>query len=239
MRIMLCLLTLCIILSACSLAANGDSDGGISTSTTPTSQTFASSTTPASSTTYPGIREPVTTTASPYMEVSDMDTYNSYLQAGRFPDGFITLEQLPDIGEMTLVKTYTRKYFKNFFTGNYKFLVNKENNYQLTLAVFRDRETYLKGGVDLTGQYSGDLRAITTENANVYICIGGFNFLYRHGVLTGINWVYNGYLYDLFFIQDKIMPLTDETTPFIRDLLHTDTAERAMQTFIASMGAGK
>ncbi len=253
-KIVICALLLCLILTACGQVVQGDPNSGTTATTTPTPQpsmqhTSTTSSTPtiqpppvptqppSASTTYPGIREPVTTTSSPYIEVTDMDTYNSYLQAGVFPDWFITLDQLPEMGEMTLVRTWTKEQFKHFFWGNYKFLAKRESNYEVTLAVFWDRDPYAEGR-DLSDQHTGDLRRIPVAYYDAYIDCGGFTYHYRNGKLSSVSWVYSDYLFELFFEDNKLLPQPEETTSFICDLLHTDTAERAMQTFVASMEAG-
>ena len=90
-------------------------------------------------------------------------------------------------------------------------------------------------GTDISNQYSGDLRQETTGEKYAYLQCGGFNYEYFDGSLLRVTWLYDGYLFCLDSYQDDVLPITDETAQFIRDLLHTDTAERAMQTFKASM----
>ena len=231
-KAIICALLLCVFLSACGQADSQVLQNNSQTTTVPgTVPTVGNS--------------PTSMQTDEFIAVS-FDEYSEFinLHKAELPDCFVPYEQFSNLGSF-----YGFYYYPNTLPeGNnvgFVYEIATNDGGILTLQIGYEGAAWTKFyreqiGTDFSNYYTGELRKVAMfgEVKNSCLEIKGVKYIYVWDKLLSITWVHEGNRYALSY---SVKPSTfddasiENQPEFVRNLLHTDTVETAMQSFKASM----
>ena len=172
-----------------------------------------------------------------WIERRTYDEYLAYIQEHALPSYFVRLEQLPPMGEFSRVKWAISGAHLGTYE-EYVYMYELPSGFLYSLEIDHKYENR-----DFTHEvinHQGNLQELEDKSDGVKLYKqSGVSYLYIQGELWYIEWEYN----NIRFRIDGNRPGENgywdiaDAPSFIQDLLHTDTVEKAMQTFKESMEA--
>ena len=219
-KIVICALLLCLILTACGQITPQEQLNGVLNTTT--GVTTISTTEPKTDLNINEGGE------LPLFACYSWDEYIKFVSTTTLPDDFVLYEELRQIGNFQSLILLSYLYYGDFSSYLYGFEDEEGNEFSLYV---KDEEW--KDFGHPTVEHTGDMRTVAIGEA-CQVVNNGIIYNYLSGRIYTVKWTHNGKYFTLVFENTK-EKLADGTSDFIQKILNSNTAEAAMQTFVASM----